>query len=358
MRTKTKLIAALLLCAAPALAQNAAPPAPGGAPDAPARGRGAGRAMANPVPDIPMPAAPYHVENDWAKLPAGRQWGAYSAIDIDKDGKSVWIFERCGNLDDGCLLNKTVDPIMHFSADGRLLKSFGAGMFKYPHGIFIDNDDHIWVVDGVTKTHVVGDTIRVFDQNGKLLKTMGTDGVRGSATDTQNFNGVSDVLVAPDGSIFVADGHDPDSNSRVIKFDKNGKYLMQFGQRGTGPADFNPPHGLAMDKEGRLYVADRGNRAVKRFDQNGKLLDVWTQFGAPSGVFVDKNDILYVADSTDRTGSGFSPGIRMAHVTDGKIFGNLAWPEQGTIEGVAVADDGTVYGGFTNIPGNHRFVKN
>jgi streptogramin lyase len=356
MRTHKKLIAALLLCAAPALAQNASMPAPAGAPTTPAGGRGAGRALANPVPDIPMPAAPYHVENDWAKLPAGRTWGAASAIDIDRDGKTVWVFERCGNTDDGCVLHKDVDPIMHFDANGKLLKSFGAGMFAYPHGIFIDRDDNVWVVDGTSKSKVKGDTIRKFSPDGKLLLTMGTPGVTGDGPYV--YSGVSDVLQAPDGSIFVADGHDPDSNSRVIKYDRNGKFILQFGQRGTGPTDFNPPHGLAMDKEGRLYIADRGNRAVKRFDQNGKLLDVWTQFGAPSGVFIDKNDILYVADSTDRTGSGFTPGIRMAKVSDGKIFGNIPWPEQGTIEGVAVADDGTIYGGFTNIPGAHRFIKN
>jgi hypothetical protein len=354
MRTNSKLLAILLLSVTPALAQNTPAPAP-----APATGRGAGRAMANPVPDIPMPAAPYHVENNWAKLPGGRPWGAASGIAMDKDGKSLWVFERCGGTtDDTCKQHPEIAPIMKFDEHGNVLKAFGAGMFSWPHGIFIDRENHVWVVDGVTKNHVVGDTIRVFDQDGKLLRTMGKDGVRGSDTDPTAYNGASAVLQAPNGDIFVADGHDPDSNSRMLKYDREGKFIMQWGQRGTGPTDFNPPHGLAMDKEGRLYVADRGNRAVKRFDQNGKLLDVWTQFGSPSGVFIDKNDILYVADSTDRTGSGFTPGIRMAKVSDGKIFGNIAWPEQGTLEGVAVADDGTIYGGFTNIPGAHRFVKN
>jgi sugar lactone lactonase YvrE len=341
------LLAAALL-ATPSFAQD---------DDAPAPGRGRGRA-GPPPPLVVMPAAPYHVEDNWAALP-GRKWGAVSGIEIDRDGRSVWLFERCsGTRDDECVKNPQIAPVMKFDEHGKLLKAFGAGMFKYPHGVFIDRDDHVWVVDGVSKNHVVGNTIRVFDQDGKLLQTMGTDGVRGSAADPVNYNGASDVLQAPDGSIFVADGHDPDSNARVLKYDRNGKFLLQFGQRGNRPEDFNPPHGLAMDKEGRLYVADRGNRAVKRFDQNGKLLDVWTQFGQPSGVFVDKNDILYVADSTSRPEtSGFSPGIRMAKVSDGKIFGNIAWPENGTLEGVAVADDGTIYGGFTNIPGAHRFVR-
>ena len=255
-------------------------------------------------------------------------------------------------------LGQSLNKAPHLVGE-KLLKAFGAGMFHYPHGIFIDRNDHIWVVDGVSKNAVVGDTIRIFDQDGKLLETHGTEGVRGAATDPYNYNEVSDVLQAPNGDIFVADGHDPDGNFRMLKYDSHWKFITMWGQKGNRPEDFNPPHGLAMDKEGRLYVADRGNRAVKRFDQNGKLLDVWTQFGQPSGVFIDKNDILYVADSTSNPAtSAFSPGIRMAKVSDGKIFGNIPWPEQGTEEGVAVADDGTIYGGYTNIPGAHRFLKN
>ena len=311
-----------------------------------------------PPPNQDGPPAPYHVQDDWLKLPPGRVWGAASAVDIDRDGKSVWVFERCGSTDDGCVLHKDVDPILKFDANGNLVKSFGAGMFSYPHGIFIDRDDNVWVVDGITKTHIVGDTIRKFSPDGKLLMTLGTPGVAGDGPTV--FNGVSDVLQAPNGDIFVADGHDAGSNGRIVKYDRNGKFLMQWGQRGKGPNDFDPPHGLAMDKEGRLYVADRGNKDVKVFDQNGKLLEDWKQFGTANGVFVDKNDILYVADSnsSDKSNPGFHPGIRMAHVSDGKVFGYIPWPKTGTLEGVAVDDAGNIYGGFTNIPGSHRFVKN
>jgi sugar lactone lactonase YvrE len=354
MRLKIVLLAAITLLAVPAMAQDdgAAPPA--------GRGAGRGAPAGPPPPVVVMPPAPYHTENDWAQPEGGRKWGAVSAIDIDKDGKSVWMFERCsGTRDDECVQNPKMNPIMKFDSQGKLLKAFGAGMFHYPHGIFIDRNDHIWVVDGVSKNAVVGDTIRIFDQDGKLLETHGTEGMRGAATDPYNYNEVSDVLQAPNGDIFVADGHDPDGNFRMLKYDSHWKFISMWGQKGNRPEDFNPPHGLTMDKEGRLYVADRGNGAVKRFDQNGKLLDVWKQFGQPSGVFVDKNDILYVADSTSQAArTGFSPGIRMAKVSDGKIFGNIPWAEQGTEEGVAVADDGTVYGGYTNIPGAHRFLKN
>ncbi|HWC63553.1 MAG TPA: hypothetical protein VG501_08015 [Rhizomicrobium sp.] len=277
---------------------------------------------------------------------------------MDRDGKTVWYFERCGNTDDGCAINKTLDPILHFDADGNLLKSFGAGMFVDPHGIFVDGDDNIWVVDSISKSHIVGDTVREFSKDGKLLRTIGTEGSKGDGP--YEFNGASDVLVAPDGSIFVADGHDPGSNGRVVKYDRSGQFILQFGQRGPGPTDFNPPHGLAMDKEGRLYVADRSNKAVKIFDQEGHLMQVWPQFGMPSGVFVDKNDMLYVADSlsSDKSNPGFKPGIRIGSVKDGKVVAYIPWPEFNTIEGVTVADDGTIYAGFTNVPGQHRFLKN
>ena len=308
-----------------------------------------------------MPAAPYHVENDWAQPEGGRKWGAVSAVDIDRDGKSVWVFERCsGTRDDECVQNPKLNPIMKFDEHGKLLKAFGAGMFKYPHGIFIDRatiTSGWWTASPRMPWSATPSASST--RTASCWRPIGTDGVRGSATDPYNYNEVSDVLQAPNGDIFVADGHDPDGNFRMLKYDRNWKFITMWGQKGNRPEDFNPPHGLAMDKEGRLYVADRGNRAVKRFDQNGKLLDVWTQFGQPSGVFVDKNDTLYVADSTSQLAStGFSPGIRMAKVSDGKIFGNIPWPEQGTEEGVAVADDGTIYGGYTNIPGAHRFLKN
>jgi sugar lactone lactonase YvrE len=205
---------------------------------------------------------------------------------------------------------------------------------------------------------VPGDTVRKFSPDGKLLLTMGVAGTEG--TGPYEFYGASDMLQAPNGDIFVADGHDPGSNGRIVKYDRNGKFLMQFGSRGKASEDFDPPHGLAMDKEGRLYVADRGNKAVKVFDQDGKLLNVWPQFGTPSGLFVDKNDTLYVADSTSslKNNPGFNPGIRMASVKDGTVFGYIGWPQTGTLEGVAVDNDGNIYGGFTNIPGSHRFVRN
>jgi sugar lactone lactonase YvrE len=174
------------------------------------------------------------------------------------------------------------------------------------------------------------------------------------------FTGLTDVVISPvTGEIFLGDGHRRPANDRVIKFDKSGKYLTEWGTPGTAPDQIGIPHGLAMDKEGRIYVADRSNKAVKVFDQDGKLLHSWTQFGAPSGVYVDKNDLLYVADETANMPDNpkLSPGVRIAHVGDGKIIANVPYRQGNALEGVAVDDAGNIYGGNTNHPRSVRWLK-
>ncbi len=301
---------------------------------------------------------PYHVDEGWAKLPDGRKWGGISAVDMDRDGKSVWVFDRCGNADDGCALNKTLPPILKFDASGTLVKSWGAGDFVNPHGIFIDAEDHVWLAEGVAKSGVIGNSVREYTHDGKLLRTLGKKGVSGDGPDI--FNGASDVLVAPSGDIFVADGHDAKTNNRIVKFDRNGKFLKSWGKLGSGPGEFNSPHGLAMDKEGRLYVADRSNSRIQIFDQEGKFLAEWRQFGRPSGLFITKDDMLYVADSlsSEQTNPGFKNGIRWGHIGDGKVIGFIPWGEYNAIEAVAVDDAGNIYAGFTNTQNFRRFVRN
>jgi len=300
----------------------------------------------------------YHEVPGWGKLPAGRKWGGVSGIDIDKDGKSVWVFDRCENADDGCNIHKDEDPILKFDQNGNLVKSFGKGQVAYAHGIYVDAQDHIWTADGLAKSGAAGDVVREWDQNGKLLRTMGEFGVPG--TDPNHYNGVSDVLVAPNGDIFVADGHDNKTNNRILKYDHSGKFITQWGKLGAGPGEFNSPHGLAMDKEGRLYVADRSNSRIQIFDQDGNFLTEWRQFGRPSGIYIDKNDNIYVADSlsSPQNNPGFKNGIRWGSIKDGKVVGFLPWGEYNAIEAVVTDDAGNIYAGFTNTLNFRKFSKN
>jgi sugar lactone lactonase YvrE len=177
--------------------------------------------------------------------------------------------------------------------------------------------------------------------------------------DEKHFNAPSDILVAPNGDIFVADGHGGETNARIVKFDRSGKFLTTWGKKGSGPGEFDAPHGLAMDSAGLLYVADRSNSRIQIFDQNGKFIKEWRQFGRPSGVYITKDDVIYVADSTssDKVNPGYKQGIRVGSVKDGVVKEFIPWTEGNTLEGVAVDSSGNVYGGFTNTLNFRRFVK-
>lgn len=307
---------------------------------------------------------PYRTVENWAKLPEGRTWGQVISVDIDRDGKSIWVVERCGGT--SCA-KSDLSPILKFDSSGNLVKNFGAGMIVRPHGLFIDKNNNIWVTDGDGEAGK-GHQVFKLSQDGKVLLTLGKAGVAGDGPDT--FNKPSDVLVAPNGDIFVADGHGPDSNARIVKFSAAGKFIKAWGKQGSGPGEFNNPHSLAMDSKGRLFVADRGNSRVQIFDQDGKFLAEWRQFGRPSGVFIDKNDILYVADSESNSSRnpGFRRGIRIGSVRDGKVTafipdpvlnpGQGLEPTNGTAaEGVAADAAGNVYGAEVGPRNFKRYEK-
>ena len=313
-----------------------------------------GRVIAQGGADPNAAPNPYREDEGWAKLPLGRAWGAAVGVDIARDGKSVWVFDRCATADD--CSGSNLAPIQKFDASGRLVASFGAGMFNYPHGLFVDRDDNVWVSDGRAKNGR-GHTVMKFSPDGKLLMTLGRPGVAGS--DVETFNGPSDILIAPNGDIFIADGHGGETNARIVKFSRNGKFIKTWGKKGSAPGEFDAPHGLAMDSAGRLFVADRSNGRIQIFDQDGKFLTEWKQFGRPSGVYINKNDVIYVADSqsNEKNNPGFKQGIRIGSVKDGKVTAFIPWPETGTLEGVAADDQGNVYGGYTNTLNFRRFVK-
>src|SRR3954462_15608638 len=264
-------------------------------------------------------------------MPKGKgKLGSTSAIDIDKDGKSVWIARRCEV--NGCT-GSHVDPVMKFDERGNFVRSFGADMIVYPHGLWIDRDGNVWVADSQSNagggrrgaaaagTVPKGNQVLKFSPEGKLLMTLGTPGVYGR--DQTHFNQPSDVITAPNGDIFVADGHElTDMPYRIMKFDKNGKYLKEWplcDDAGVQPSDCS--HSLAMDSQGRLFVADRGNSRIVVYDQDGKRLAVWPQFGRPSGLYIDSHDVLYSADSEPSVmgGSAFIRGVHVGDAKTGKV---------------------------------------
>lgn len=282
---------------------------------------------------------PYRTVENHFQLPDGRKVGSTAGITVDRDGASVWAFERCGG--NNCI-GSTVAPVLKFDASGKLAASFGANMFVRPHGIHVDRDGNVWVTDQE------GHQVVKMTPQGQVLMTLGKKGAPGEGPD--RFNAPSAVYVVPDGSIFIGDGHGGNTNARMLKFTKEGKFVKTWGKRGTGPGDFETPHGIAMDSQGRLFIADRGNNRVQIFDQDGKFLAEWKQFGRPSGIFIDRNDVLYVADhqSDPKTNPGFTKGIRIGSVRDGKVTAFIPDPDpDGTQEGVAVDATGNVYGSLT-----------
>ena len=304
----------------------------------------------------------YQTVDGFFKLPDGRKIGSTAGITIDPDGASIWAFERCG---DQFCAGSNAAPILKFDATGRLVKSLGAGMFVRPHGIHIDRENNIWVTDGDgpdgkdPRRNGKGHQVFKLSPEGKVLMTLGKAGVAGTGTDT--FNMPSAVLIAPNGDIFIGDGHGGNSNARMLKFSKDGKFIKTWGKKGTAPGDFETPHTLAMDSRGRLFVGDRGNNRIQIFDQEGKYLEEWKQFGRPSGIFIDRNDTLYVTDhqSDEKTNPGFRKGMTIGSAKDGKVALRIPDPDQanGSQEGIAADVKGNVYGSLTGGMALKKYVR-
>jgi sugar lactone lactonase YvrE len=315
----------------------------------------------NAQPSYPPPNGdlpnPYRAIPNWAKLPDGRQWGSTAGVAVAPDGK-IWALDRCGANEHGCVGSR-LDPVVEFDQSGRPLRHFGAGLFDTPHGIYVDKDSNVWVTDG--QVHQVVK----FSPNGKVLMTLGKAGVGGEGPDV--LGAPTNVVVLANGDILVQDGHDNCKcpNRRIMRFTKDGKFIKAWGKSGTRPDEFGGLHGMALDSQGRLFIADRANNRIQIFTQEGKFIVAWEQFGRPSGIAIDQEDNLYVSDS--QSGGRLAPdskmkrGIRIGSTKDGKVTAFI--PDADTTrytsnaEGLAVDRQGNVYGAENGDRDVKKYVR-
>ena len=307
---------------------------------------------------------PFEVgDTTFGQASAGRPFGAVSAIYPAPDGQSIWVGERCGA---NVCVDSDVDPIMRFDLDGNLMTSFGAGMFAWPHGMYVGDDGNVWVADATGYAAVPdgwGHVIYKFSPEGELLMTLGR---RGEAGDTPDLLAKpSDLVVAPDGHIFIADGHDAGGNNRVVKLTSEGDFVMEWGTTGEADGQFRDVHAMAIDSRGRIWVGDRANSRIQLFDQEGNHLETITHMGRPSGIFI-KDDVVYVADSESNTGRnpGVLRGVYIGNALTLELTAFVPDPEpdpdnSGTsgAEGVAIDANGDMYGAEVGPRTVRKYVR-
>lgn len=324
-----------------------------------------------PVNDLPNP---YKTVAPWGNLPDGRSWGALSALTIDRDGESVWVAYRCGTHPDtppggqpfafDSCVGLNYPPVMKFDATGKLLQSFGAGMFIMPHKIYQDRAGNIWVLDQRAPNERElkkypgeknkGHTVVKFSPEGKLLLTIGTPGVAGNPPEA--LNEPTSIVELPNGDFLISEGHSgagvnlvSGTVARISRYTKDGKFIKSFGKYGVGPGEFRTPHDIALDPAGRLFVADRGNMRVQILDVEGNFIAEWKQYSRPSSInFHD--GMIYVADSESNRvvpHPGWKQGIRIGTLSDGVVRYFIPADEarkRAGPEGTAVDSKGNIYG--------------
>ncbi|MGH9835854.1 MAG: peptidyl-alpha-hydroxyglycine alpha-amidating lyase family protein [Blastocatellia bacterium] len=241
-------------------------------------------------------------------MPDGWKFGRVSAVTTDSKGE-VYVFHR----------GKKADPLVVFDAKGNYLRSWGKGFFGNPHGLRADKEDNIWAVDNGNHQ------VYKFTRDGKLLQTWGVKGQIG--TDDKTFNRPTDISFAANGDFYVSDGY---GNSRVVKFNKEGKYLLSWGKPGSGRSEFRTVHSIGVDSKGRVYVSDRENNRIQIFNPNGEFLKQWTHLGATQGLFITPNDEMWIITHRNNveniTYDTLAGRIMKIEIETGKILGAMESP--------------------------------
>jgi DNA-binding beta-propeller fold protein YncE len=276
---------------------------------------------ATPLPD-------YQPVAGWPQLPNDITFGPVSAVATDSADR-VYVCHRGKH------------PVLVFERDGKFLRSWGDDYLKTPHGLRIDGSGNVWLTD------IGNHQVLKFDANGKLLLTLGKKGEPGEAAD--RFDRPTDIAVTPEGDFYVSDGY---GNNRVVKFSKDGKFLKQWGKKGTGEGEFNLPHAICLDAKGKIYVGDRENNRIQLFDTDGKFLAQWREGGAPFGLFL-AGERLFIAD-------GRANWVKVLDL-DGKALGRFG--EKGTAVGqfelphmLCVDSHGAVYVAEVNGKRIQKFI--
>ncbi len=331
---------------------GAAPPSTGGPFTGPGPGGGA-----RVDPGRNLIANPYRMVENWPTLNPGMKWGAAINFIPDTEGGTWMLF-------------RSEPPIVHFNAAGRITAMLGEGLITTAHGLCRDRDGNFWAGDNpfADNPATAGKGVQVFklSPEGRVLLTLGKAGVAMAGPDT--FVGPTACVQLPDGDILIADGHWPrpasaqQDGDRLVRITTDGRFVRDYGRLGRGPGEFMGPHALALDSQGRIFVADRSNNRIQIFDRDVNYLDSWMQFGRPSGIAILRDDTLIVADSE----SGIAlAGPKESPEGGGRAFRNVGWRQgirignardgslrmfiEGTNpEGLGADERGTIYAGLTS----------
>ncbi len=329
---------------------------------------------------------PYRLVQGWPTLPKnmnGGQWGEVIRVHLDAKG-NIWVFHRCFNVvppGSAVCIGRGPEnpPILEFDPSGRLLKSFGVGLFAYPHGFTIDGDGNLWTTDvndaetvlGMSAKNaagvVMGEEVLKLSPDGRVLMMLGKEGVAGTGPDA--FDRPTGVAVAPNGDVFISDGHTPNKygTARIVKFSKDGHFIKTWGRKGSAPGELDEPHDIFVGgSRGWVYVADRINKRVQVFDQEGKFIAAWKQFGTPSSVFVGKDDTIYIgaAFPDPAAKKGELRGIIIGNAIDGSLKAFIPDPAdldkviRGTsASGIAADASGSIYAADVGTHNLRKYVK-